>query len=359
MRVDFGRSALSPGLFSLAAGLAALAWPGSARAEERPIPLVEAIRLTPGPCLDKRRIAQQASVWLRRSDVDRRLSMEVAGVPEGARFVVRRDGEVLGERTLEIKNLPCGEVQAALGLGIAAAIDATILPSFGLPPPPPVPAPPVVVPPAPPEPPPAPAPEPVRALPVQPAPPPQEALPASGGPGRGTRPTLVLSVQETVLLGMLPKVTLAVAPSFEIMLAHHFDLRAAALVTGTTTTQLGIGMADVRLFGGQLDACGAFPLAKDALRLRACAGVIAGVVLSQGSGYADSRQATSPWVAPGLRADLRWAITPVFGLTLGVDGFFPGLRPELQVVDANETASLTRPFPLAGVGISLGPSLTF
>lgn len=302
-------------------------------------------------------------MWLQRRDIDRRLSIEVAEAPEGVRFIVRRDEAVLGERTLEIKKVPCEEIHAALGLGIAAALDATLLPSLGVP----APAPPSPVPP----------PSPVSAspslVPVSPAPSPPVApvpsasppVPPSSGapllpvsPRKGWAPIITTTVQGLVLVNVLPKVTLGVSPSVELAVARGFDLRAAALATGTTTVQLGVGTADAGLLGGLLDACAAI-VVRDVVRLRGCGGVVAGVVSSAGAGFSASRSGTSPWVAPSVRADGRWAITRVFGLVAGVDGFFPGLKPELRVVDRMGNVLVARTFPLAGVGVSVGPSLTF
>jgi hypothetical protein len=303
-------------------------------------------------------------MWLHRRDVDRRLSIEVADAPEGVRFVVRRDGAVLGERTLEVKKVPCEEIHAALGLGIAAAIDATVLPSLGVPAPaPPSPAPlsPSPAParpslaPAPPATSPPPGPVPWVSPPPQPS---SSAPPSPIPPRKGWTPIVTTTVQGVVLVNVLPKVTLGVSPSVELTVVRGFDVRAAALATGTTSLPIGVGNATVGLLGGSLDACAA-TMVRDVARLRACGGVIAGVVSAVGSGFSAPRSATSAWVAPSVRADGRWAITRVFGLVVGVDGFFPGIKPELQVLDKTGNVSTTRTFPLAGVGVSLGPSVTF
>jgi hypothetical protein len=344
----------------ISGALLALATTAAARADEPTRPLVEVLRLAPGPCLDATRVAAHTSVWLRRRDVDRRLSIEVTDVPEGVRFVVRREGTVLGERTLAVKNVPCEEVQAALGLGIAAAIDATVLPSLGVAPPAPEPPPPATAtappppetpPPSPPLPP-APAPEPPP--PASPPPPPPPPAPSR----KETTPIVTATVQGVVLVDVLPKVTLGVSPSVELAVAHGFDLRAAALATGSTTVAIGAGTASAELVGGLVEACAATVL-RDVVRLRGCGGVIAGVVSAAGSGYLDSKSTTAGWVAPTVRVDGRWSPTRTFGVVLGVDGFFPGLKPELEVLDASGGVAASQTFPLAGLGVSLGPSVTF
>ena len=337
--------------------LTLLAATTEARADEATRPLSEAIRLGPSRCLNAKRIAEHTRMWLQRSDVDRRILVEVADAPEGVRFVVRRDGRVLGERTLEVKKIPCEEIHAALGLGIAAAIDATLLPGLGVPAPAPAAPPPPRARPAQP----APVPPPVIALPAPPAPPapaPPAPTPPPAQPPRGKASIVTATVQEIVLVNVLPKVALGAAPSAELTVMPRLELRVAAFVTGTTTVAVGVGTADVALFGGLLDACAA-TTALETWRLRACGGVVLGAVRAAGSGFPDSKAATSPWIAPNLRVDGRWSVTRAFGLVVGVDGFIPGLRPELQFVDGGGNVIVAKAFPFAGVGISLGPSLTF
>lgn len=289
----------------------------------------------------------------------------MAEVAEGVRFVVRRDGAVLGERTLEIKKVPCEEIQAALGLGIASAIDATVLLGLGVPAPvPPAPSP--SSPPSPPPPSPSPTSAPLTPLPGASPSPVATAPGASSASPRDTgapspprrRPTVTATVQAVALVDVLPKVVLGASPSVELTVVPAFDLRVAALATGTANVTIGVGTADVGLVGGLVEGCGAVGLGS-AVRLRGCAGVAAGVVNAVGNGFPDSKSATAPWVAPSVRADVRWAITRLFGVVAGVDGFFPGLKPQLQVVDQTGGTISARTFPIAGAGVSLGPSLTF
>jgi hypothetical protein len=325
--------------------------PVAASADEPTRPLAEVLHLAPSHCLSAARVADHTSAWLRRRNVDGRLSIDVTDVPEGVRFVVRREGIVLGERTLAVKNVPCEEIQAALGLGIAAAIDATVLPSLGV-------APPAPPPPAPPPPAPAPAPPPPQPETLAPPPPAPAPPPPPAPPPAEKMPILTATVQGIVLVDVLPKVTLGVSPSVELTVVHGLDLRAAALATGSTSVAIGAGTASAELVGGLIDACAATVL-RDVVRLRGCGGVIAGVVSATGTGFPDPRSATAAWVAPTVRADGRWSLTRTFGLVLGVDGFFPGLKPQLQVLDKSGGVAASQTFPLAGLGVSLGPSVTF
>src|SRR5262249_4770832 len=146
-------------------------------------------------------------------------------------------------------------------------------------------------------------------------------------------PVLTVTLQGMALIGVLPKVTLGFAPSVELSIVRGFDIRASALVTGTTTVSVGSGTGDAALIAGRLDACLRRVLLEDVARIRGCAGLFAGAVDAQGSGFPDARTATAPWVAPTLRVDGRWSLNRWIGIVVGVDGLFPGIKPELQVVD--------------------------
>ncbi|WP_044250629.1 hypothetical protein, partial [Chondromyces apiculatus] len=114
-----------------------------AHAAEGLRPIEEAITLGAHRCLEGGKLAEHVGMWLKTRDLDTRLAIEVAETPEGVRFVVRREGTVLGERTLAVRDVACPEIHAAVALGIASAIDATLLVDLGLAPPrPPEPAPP-------------------------------------------------------------------------------------------------------------------------------------------------------------------------------------------------------------------------
>ncbi|MFO0618620.1 MAG: hypothetical protein U0414_38870 [Polyangiaceae bacterium] len=336
----------------------------SARAEPATRPIGEAITLGPSTCLERKPVAEQIAMWLGRPDIDARLDITIEDASSGVRFTVKRDGVMLGERTLDVKRVPCEQIHAALGLGVAAAIDATVLTSLGIPhapaePPLKTPAPPTDV-----------APPPASLTPYTPtlgtdrgpvAYPPPTALPppTPTPPGPRKAPIFSATLEGIVLIEVLPKVTLGVVPAAELTVVRGFDLRLSALATGQTTVDIGGGTADTGLIAGRLDACAVLYLKDDIGRLRGCAGVVAGGVTAEGFGFDHPQAVVSPWVAPSVRADVKWSIIPMFGLVVGVEGFFPGLKPELQVVDGEGVVSHVVDFPLAGVGISFGPTLTF
>jgi hypothetical protein len=346
---------------SLAALCAVLvAWaPRVARAQDEGArPVIEALTVSPSACLQAPALADQITMWLRRPTLDRRLAVQVVDAPDGVHFVIERDGEVVGKRSLDVERAACQQIHAAVALGVAVALDATVLDDLGVrssgppdpslstafppdPMPPPLPA---AFAPAWPR---------ANASPDRPAPPP------SPPPERPRDPVLTAAVQGMVLVGVLPRVTLAVAPSAEITIVRGFDLRISGLATGTSDVEIGSGRAEAGLFAGRIDACATRVLLEDVARVRGCAGLVAGAVLASGVDLPDPRTTASPWIAPAVRADARWSFGPVFGLVLGVDGFVPGRKPEFQVVDDQGKVVDVEAFPLAGVGVSVGPSLTF
>ena len=263
----------------------------------------------PSACLEPKALADHITLWLHRSDLDRRLAFEVTDTSQGVHFVVRRDGAVLGERLLQLEGVPCPEMIAAVGLGVASAIDATILADLA----------------------------------AQPA---REIAFTAGG---------------VILVGVLAEATPALTASVDLSLGRRVHLRAGALVTATSTVAFGNGTADIALLAGRLDACVARGLsASERVVVRGCLGAIAGATRARGSGFPTPSTTTLPWMAPALGLEARWSISQVFGVVFGVDGFMPVLRPELRVVDASSRQTVAAySFPIAGLGINIGPSLIF
>jgi hypothetical protein len=334
--------------------LAALAGVARADGPTRPIPDALVVDRGQGAtCVDRAAIAAQLARWLGRGELDSRVSIAVRETSDGVTYTVRRDGSDVGERRLAVAGASCAEVQAAVALAIAVAIDATVLDALGVR---------------------ASAPSaPTAAAPSPPAPgvtgpfapgglgPPIPHVPSARlvVPPRpkGEAPRVLGSAQGVVLLGVLPEVALGIAPSVDVELASAFDLRASALATTSVSVEIAEGTADVGLIAGRLDACAA--LRAGVARLRGCAGVAAGAVQAEGSGYHDTYAQTVGWVAPVVRFDARWGFGRAFGLVLSADGFLPGLKPRLDVLRTDGSVRASRAFPLAGVTVGLGPSVAF
>jgi hypothetical protein len=159
---------------------------------------------------------------------------------------------------------------------------------------------------------------------------------------------------------VLAPVTPAVTAAVELSLGRRAGVRASALVTAGTNVALGGGAADVSLAAGRLDGCLARVGGSERVVIRGCVGALAGAIQARGAGFPSTSTTAVPWLAPALRLEARWAPARSFGLDLAVDGFVPIVRPELQVVDASSRQIVAASsFPVAGLGVSIGPWLRF
>jgi hypothetical protein len=300
------------GSIFVACGLALIfsVHPMTAHADAGRQPIIDALSVGPSACLDRKALAAHIEIWLQQSELDRRLTFAVTDTPEGARFVVRRAGVILGERLLRLKDVPCPEMTAAVGLGIATAIDATILADLAARPPP-------------------------------------EA-------------SVTVAVDGAVLVRVLAALTPALTAAVDWSFGRRASVRASALVTASTNVTVGSGGADVSLVAGRLDSCLASVGGSERVGIRGCLGALAGAVQAHGAGFPSTSATTVPWLAPALRLEARWALARSVGLELAVDGFVPIIKPALQVVDASSRQIVaTYSFPVAGLGASIGPWLRF
>ncbi len=346
------------------------------RADEGVRPIAEAIELGDARCFAKESLAASVASWLGHGEIDERLTIVVADVPDGVRFEVRRESVSIGERTLEVVGLPCEDVRSAVGLGIASAIDVTVLESLGVtshdggepaaPPSPPLPAspglpsgPPATSPATPPAPSPA-QPSTLRreARAVEAWLPPDERK-APREPAR-----FHIGVEVGLLVNLLPKVAPGFSPSVEVTVVRWLDFRASVLATTSITTTLNdpsggfVGQADTGMLGGRFDACGV-GVVTGQTRLRGCAGILAGAIRASGKNLLHPQSSVGAWVGPIARADIRWLGTDLFGFVLAFDGFAAAYRPELRIVDRSHKIVGTNALPSVGFGVSLGPSLAF
>jgi hypothetical protein len=346
---------------------AALALVGSigdeARAEPRPVR--DALEVASGSCLTDEGIAQRLSRWMGGDVVDGRLAIELAEVAGGVRFVVRREGRIVGERTLEVQGTSCEETMDAAALALASAIDAASRPE-----------------------------EPADVVEATAAEVEAQARAAEAARARilaeaeaeqaraateaevgrrrreeqeAARPrTVAFALDALLLVGVLPEVAFGASVATSLRLAEHVDLRLSGMASATVTADLSArngetrGSADVALYGGRLDGCGGDDVLEARVRIRACGGLVVAAVPTEGVEVVAPQPALSSWVAVAARVDALW--TPgrsALGLGLAVEGFVPASRPELETRNADGDVLASREFPLIGVGISLGPALRF
>jgi hypothetical protein len=162
----------------------------------------------------------------------------------------------------------------------------------------------------------------------------------------------LLSLQFSVGHALLPGTTLGGKVGIEFTTLDWLSLRADALAqfAGGATIDGTSGTFTAALFGGVAAACGGGAVVED-LRVAVCAGLTAGGVTAQGSGFATSTGSTSLLFDAtfGLRAELRAGIPWLLDLEM----FAPIKGVSFRVDRPGGTPAVLQPEPL-GVLLSLG-----
>jgi hypothetical protein len=288
------------------------------------VPIVGVIEVRSGdPCLDVRIIAEQVTRWLHRDAIDARINVLLRPSPSGGESIeVIREGSVVAERTFDGGTASCAERQAALGLMIALALDATIVETL--------------------------EPEAITAPPETPAP--EVPVPS---------PTRVLSLDAaaTVAFGSLPEPAGGGTLMIELSLGERLALRfgASALATGALTLERG--RTSSTLVAARFAACTGASISR--FRAEACGGVSGGTVLARGRGFTLDERAVVPWLACSVGGAGRVALGSRIALRLAVDLVVPIVRAELAVVDVEGTSVATRTPPPIAAELSFGVVLSF
>lgn len=331
---------------ALGLALVLLGLPAAAQGDTPSRPVADLLHVTEGRCLNRAQLAAGVASWLGRDTIAASIAIDVQEIEGGGQFVLRRDGEVIGRRTLLRADSSCEELRAALSLAIAVAIDATILDALGVPGPAPAP------PPSPP------APTLTLPLPLPLPPPAWSALPARPPPPAAPASRLSASLEIGVLAGLLPAPTFLISPSISYAVIPRFEVHLAGVATSSSTAELLSGGASFRIAAARLDACavehgGPF-------LLRACAGALAGGLTASGFSYSRSYSPTSPWIAVAGRIDARW-VPPRgrLGLVVALDGLFTPESHDFEVHDAGGRTLARATLSSTGVGIAAGPVVTF
>jgi hypothetical protein len=339
-------------LASLAVALGILGGPRAACGDTPSLPVAERLHVTGDRCLDRAQMAAGVASWLGRGTMAAQLSIEVEEIDGGGRFVLRRDGAVLGQRTLLRADSSCAELRAALTLAIAVAIDATILDALGITTP--APAPPLLPAALPPPPPLPPA---TSTLPLPPSTSPPSPPPAPTVAWRD-RPRLSASVEIGALLGLLPQPAFLVAPAVAYAPAPAFEVRLAGMFTSAGSAELLGGGASFRIAAARLDVCAVEPLGP--IVVHTCLGALAGGLFASGFSYSRTYSPTSAWIAVAGRVDGRWLPERGrLGVTVALDGLFVPESRSFEVHDALGRTLASVPLPSAGLAITAGPVLTF
>ncbi|MBI5534174.1 MAG: hypothetical protein HY898_15735 [Deltaproteobacteria bacterium] len=318
----------------------------------------DAIELQAGRCLDHGGLAGRATVWLGRDRIDQRVRVRVVETPSrGVDITVLREGAPVAERHLKPATIPCADLQAAVGLAVALAIDATFLQEL-MSEPTTVLAPPVIA-----TSPPAQASAPIQSQPsaqtpslplAQAAQPQPSPPPLASGPDN--RASLAGKAAIHGWVGVVPSTTLG--GSFGVDLGWP---SAALQLSGWGTigreSQLGAGRVDVSMLAGRLDGCGRKPMGR--WTGIGCVGAIAGRWVARGGDYRENYAPALPWAAVAVRVATQWEVGRFVAIEVAVDGFFPFARPRLDVVGTDGAVATSLQAPAAGFGIGVGPVLTF
>lgn len=330
--------------------LAGLAILGNALGQESTRPISEALSTAPDACFDGNSLAESIATWLGKREVSTRVSILVRRpTADSVRFTVERDAKLGGERDLPVGKLACPDLRAALSLAIAIAIDSTILESLGVEAPPTTPTEreTELVPTSPPV-----TPAPVATPPEKDEPPP---------PRKRLRPReeaakVAFAAEAVALFGVLPGPALGAAPRLGFAPISWLDLRASALGTTRAQTIIGGGTTSASLLAGHGEVCALGRI--DEVRSGGCVGGAVGSFAAEGSGLRPAYSPSVRWAALTARLEARYPASSVLALLVGVTGFVPVLRPELQVVDSNGKTVDSWKAPRVGFGVSLGGELT-
>lgn len=291
-------------------------------------PILEALHVASNPCFDAATLAPHVAAWLKRSAMDRRIEVEVRGdplSPAGLALEIRRDGQAVGTRSFPAFTVPCEDVRAAVAVSTALAIDATVLESLG-----------VNVP---------------SSAPSEPA----HRAPARSEPQPAR---LAVATEGVALLGVLPTVAAAYAPSASFTIVPAVALRVSALVTAPSSFAFDGGNVDVSVVAGRLDGCAVVPAG--ALRLRFCAGLAAGELRAVGTRFTVSTSpAPVPWVAGLGRFDLRIPVTGRLGLVLASDFAVRFAQTSIDVTSLKGTVRDSRPLSVLGAMLGAGSEILF
>jgi hypothetical protein len=178
-------------------------------------------------------------------------------------------------------------------------------------------------------------------------------------PAESSRVTLAIHLGTSVELGILPdpsvggalRVTLHVSPIWPIQLS------LAGVVPQTMVLSAAHGAGEFQFWAAGLAVCPPW-LESQPLGLRTCAGARAGVLRSEGTGFAQPLTAASPWADVTLQAGPALRLGR-FGLDLTVRLSVPFVRDTYRYEDlGGRERSLHRPASVAG-GVELAGGYFF
>lgn len=260
-------------------------------------------------CLDAGRLEDQVQAWLGVERVPPDVRLDVRGDerdPRAVAFRISRPGSAHDRR---FDRLPesCSDATAIVGLAIALAIDASILPEL---------------------------------LPA----------PAPAKPGR------IVAIEASAGFEVLPGASVGGSVGAEVRLvdwlAGRVDVEAqfswGNAIDGTS------GQFDASLAAAAPQLCSGGAVGP--LRVELCSGAGFGLVHAQGHGFSTSRGSTGPWIV--AQGGLRVVFVAGIPWTLDFEGVFPLHVPDFRA-ESSSGAALYRSISPAAALLGAGPVFSF
>jgi hypothetical protein len=294
-------------------------------------PILQALDVASVPCLDRDGLGGQLRTWLRRDEIDSRLTIVVRPDPSDPSrgpisFFVLRDGQPVVERWLPHADVGCEQLRAAVGLAIAISVETMLVKTEEEP---------------------RARPQDESVLDFVPSPPKRELDERRFSFGLW-------------LLGspaLLPRPAFGLSAELAVRVAAPFEISASFLGTSPVRTEIGSGGGDLSLVAGRLDGCVA--RYSSLLGSRACLGGAVGRLVAEGSGYAESYKPRLMWVAVFAKLEAGVRISSGFRMAVGMDGVLPLVVPRLEVRTPRGEIVASTTLPQFGAIFFVGPQVDF
>jgi hypothetical protein len=293
-------------------------------------PVVEALDVASVPCLDKEALAAQLQAWLRRDQIDNRISIVVRPGPTEAQsetvsFFILRDGKAVVERRLPHVQVGCDQLRAAVGLAIAISVETMLVTVTEEP----------------------------RSAP-EPGP---DVAPEKPKPEAAEERRFAFALWALGAPALLPRPAFGLSPMLSVRLGGSFEMDASILGTYPVEVQVGSGTGDLSLIAGRLEGCVA--RYRNVLGSRACLGAAMGRLVADGTGYAQSYAPRLTWAGATATLEATLKVASGFRLALGMDGILPLIVPRLVVLSPQGDVVAATSLPQFGAMFFGGPQVDF
>jgi len=290
-----------------------------------------AVEADPRGCITERALRPRVARWLVADAEFAEVEVVVHAAAEPPTFSVRRRGEQVAERRFDVSPARCADRIEALALAIALALehaagDRSSSGEAATPPRTAAATPAATAPAAAPTADPQPAPEVTAERDAAPATP-GSAI-TNGSEPAADRARVHLHAAGAVLVAAMPEPLIAFGAGGDLQLDGL--LFGLSLIATTESEQVfARGVAASQLFAARLRACMLWDAA--GVELEGCAGTLVGAARASGTGYDEDMSATMGWIAPLLRAGIRFPRSGPLSLRLALEGMVNLVQPRLIV----------------------------